>query len=114
MAVYLDCNATTPIEPRVQKEVVRFLEEEFGNAGSRTHEYGARAKQAVERARSQVAAIVGAESDEVVFTSGRALQSGRYLRNSTPVTSRVVHAAPGPTPTRTPSIPVSISSIATL
>jgi cysteine desulfurase len=70
MPVYLDCNATTPIEPIVRDEVMRFMTEEFGNSGSRTHEYGARAKQAVNRAREQVAAVVKAESDEVVFTSG--------------------------------------------
>ncbi|HZU97842.1 MAG TPA: cysteine desulfurase DndA [Planctomycetota bacterium] len=68
--VYLDCNATTPVEPVVQEGVLRFLAEEFGNAGSRTHEYGARAKQAIERARDQVAAIVGVNREDVVFTSG--------------------------------------------
>lgn len=70
MTVYLDCNATTPVEPRVRDEVVRFMSEEFGNAGSRTHEYGARAKKAVEGARDQIAAVVKAKRDEVVFTSG--------------------------------------------
>lgn len=70
MTVYLDCNATTPIEPQVGAEVVRYLSEEFGNAGSRTHDYGARAKQAVQRARDQVAAVVRAKRDEVIFTSG--------------------------------------------
>jgi cysteine desulfurase len=45
MPVYLDCNATTPIEPRVKEAVIRFLTEEYGNAGSRTHEFGARAKR---------------------------------------------------------------------
>jgi cysteine desulfurase len=70
MAVYLDCNATTPVDPRVQQEVLRYLAEEYGNAGSRTHERGARAKRAVERAREQVAAVVDARPDEVVFTSG--------------------------------------------
>lgn len=70
MTVYLDCNATSPIEPAVAEEVTRYLLEEFGNAGSRTHDYGLRAKKAVERARAQVAAVVGAERDEVVFTSG--------------------------------------------
>jgi cysteine desulfurase len=70
MTVYLDCNATTPIEPEVRDIVVRYMVEEFGNAGSRTHEYGARAKQAVERARDQVAAVVKAKRDEIVFTSG--------------------------------------------
>lgn len=70
MPVYLDCNATTPIEPLVRDEVMRFMSEEFGNAGSRTHEYGTRAKRAVSRAREQVAEVVKAESDEVIFTSG--------------------------------------------
>ena len=70
LPVYLDCNATTPLEPEVQSEMLRFFEEEFGNAGSRTHEFGARAKQAVQRARDQIAALVGAQREEVVFTSG--------------------------------------------
>src|ERR1017187_11035552 len=68
--VYLDCNATSPIEPAVQKLVQRFMNEEYGNAGSRTHEYGNRAKQAVQRARDQVANALRVDRDEVVFTSG--------------------------------------------
>lgn len=67
---YLDCNATTPLEPGVRKILVHHLTEEFGNEGSRTHEYGARAKQAVQRARDQVAAVVGAKREDVTFTSG--------------------------------------------
>lgn len=69
-AVYLDCNATTPIEPQVRDIFWRYLNEEFGNEGSRTHEYGARAKQAVQRARDQLAATVGAKREEITFTSG--------------------------------------------
>lgn len=68
--VYLDCNATTPIEPRVQVEVLRYMAEEFGNAGSRTHTYGQRAKERVNRAREEVAAVVDAKPEEVIFTSG--------------------------------------------
>ncbi len=68
--VYLDCNATTPLEPEVRDILLRFLTEEFGNEGSRTHKYGARAKQAVQKARDQVAAVVAAKRDEVIFTSG--------------------------------------------
>ena len=68
--IYLDCNATTPLEPEVRDILLRFLTEEFGNEGSRTHEYGARAKQAVQKARDQVAAVVAAKRDEVIFTSG--------------------------------------------
>jgi cysteine desulfurase len=69
-AVYLDCNATTPLDPRVQAEVLHYLAYEYGNAGSRTHEYGQRAKERVHRAREQVAAVVQAEPEEVIFTSG--------------------------------------------
>lgn len=70
MVVYLDCNATTPLDPTVRDQMLRYFDEEFGNAGSRTHEYGQRAKHAVERAREQVAAVVAARRDEVIFTSG--------------------------------------------
>ena len=68
--VYLDCNATTPIDPRVQAEVLTYLAEEFGNPGSRTHGYGQAAKERVNRARQQVAEVLAAQRDEVIFTSG--------------------------------------------
>lgn len=68
--VYLDCNATAPLEPAVGDAVTHWLKEEIGNAGSRTHEYGTHAKRTVQRAREQVAAIVGAAGNEVIFTSG--------------------------------------------
>lgn len=70
MPVYLDCNATTPVDPEVEKVFLHFVREEFGNAGSRTHEFGTRAKQAVQRARDQVAAVVKCQREEVIFTSG--------------------------------------------
>ena len=68
--VYLDCAATTPVDPEVAELVMHYMVEEFGNAGSRTHEYGAAAAKAVNHAREQVAAVVGARSDDVIFTSG--------------------------------------------
>jgi cysteine desulfurase len=68
--VYLDCNSTTPLEPAVADLMHRFFVADFGNEGSRTHTYGAAARQAVQRARDQVAAVVRAKRDEVVFTSG--------------------------------------------
>ena len=70
MAIYLDCNAPPPIDPGVEEAFLHFVREEFGNAGSRTHEYGTRAKQAVQRARDQVAAVVKCNREEVIFTSG--------------------------------------------
>ena len=68
--IYLDCNATTPIEPQAAEVAREYLEEEYGNSGSRTHEYGAKAKSAVARARAAVAELLGADDDEVIFTSG--------------------------------------------
>lgn len=68
--MYLDCNATTPVDPEVEREFLFYIREEFGNAGSRTHEFGARAKQAVQKARDQMAAVVKAQRENVIFTSG--------------------------------------------
>lgn len=68
--VYFDCNATTPMEPEVRESMRPYWEDEFGNEGSRTHSYGARAKQAVNAARDRIAAVVAARREEIVFTSG--------------------------------------------
>lgn len=68
--VYLDCNATAPIEPEVRDAMLPYLDLEFGNSGSRTHEYGQRAKRAVEEARNWIAKVVDCEPEEVYFTSG--------------------------------------------
>lgn len=70
MAIYLDCNATTPVEPSVASVVMRFLEKDFGNAASPIHDYGVFALAAVEHARGQVAEVVKTRRDEVIFTSG--------------------------------------------
>jgi cysteine desulfurase len=67
---YLDCNATTPMEPEVLEVVQRFMQDEYGNAGSRTHQFGARAKRAVQEARSTIADLLAARPEEVLFTSG--------------------------------------------
>ncbi|MCH9022644.1 MAG: aminotransferase class V-fold PLP-dependent enzyme, partial [Planctomycetes bacterium] len=69
-AVYLDCNATTPVEPQVAEVMNHYLLEEYGNAGSHTHEFGSRAKVAVEKARRAVSRVVQCEPSEVIFTSG--------------------------------------------
>jgi cysteine desulfurase len=67
--VYFDCNATTGIEPEVLEAMLPYLAEEFGNASS-IHGFGQRARGAVETAREQVAALIGARAQEIVFTSG--------------------------------------------
>lgn len=67
--IYLDHNATTPLLPEVVDAMLPYLREHFGNPSS-GHAYGARARGAVDRARAQVAALLGCDADEVIFTSG--------------------------------------------
>jgi len=70
MPVYVDCAATTALDPRVREVMLSYFDDDFGNAGSRTHAWGQRARAAVERARDQIASVVGARRSDVVFTSG--------------------------------------------
>ncbi len=69
MRIYFDHNATTPVDPAVAETIVRVMTEEFGNASS-VHHFGQRAKAVLDDARSSVAALIGAEPSEIVFTSG--------------------------------------------
>ena len=68
--IYLDYSATTPIDPRVADKMIPYLREQFGNPASRSHMYGWTAEKAVEEARGHVAALVNADSREIVWTSG--------------------------------------------
>ncbi len=70
LPVYLDYSATTPVDPRVAQKMIPYLTEMFGNPASRSHPYGWTAEQAVEEAREHVAALLGADSREIVWTSG--------------------------------------------
>jgi cysteine desulfurase len=70
MTTYLDMNATTPVLPEVAELVFKMMVEEYGNAGSRSHEFGVNAKKAVEVARQQVANVVAVDKSELIFTSG--------------------------------------------
>ncbi len=69
LPIYLDYNATTPLDPTVVAAMLPYLREHFGNPSS-THAYGKTAHDAVERARQQVADLIGARSDEIIFTGG--------------------------------------------
>jgi cysteine desulfurase len=70
MPVYFDNHATTPLDPRVLEAMMPYLTSQFGNAASRNHAFGWQAEEAVEKARKQVADLIGASSKEIVFTSG--------------------------------------------
>lgn len=98
--IYLDHNGTTPLLPEVVDAMLPYLRDHFGNPSS-GHAYGVRARDAVERARAQVARLIGADPDEVVFTSGGTEANNLAVRGATAarsdrshvVTSAIEHPA---------------------
>src|SRR3954468_16767939 len=80
--LYLDYHATTPVDPRVLEQMLPFFTERFGNPHSKQHAWGWEARDAVERARAQVAALIGAAAGEIVFTSGATESNNLAIRGA--------------------------------
>jgi cysteine desulfurase len=80
--IYMDYSATTPIDPRVADKMIPFLREQFGNPASRSHAYGWSAEAAVEEARAHVAALVGADTREIIWTSGATESNNLALKGA--------------------------------
>lgn len=97
--IYLDLQATTPLDPRALDAMLPYLTEQFGNPHSRTHRYGWEAERATEEARAQVAALIHADPKEIIFTSGATEANNIALKGVAHFYSPIVEAANAGDPT---------------
>ena len=88
--IYMDHAATTPCDPRVVEAMLPYFTQAFGNPGSRNHRFGWKAEEGVDKAREQVAKLIGADEKEIIFTSGAtegnnlAIKGAAYMYEKAP------------------------------
>ena len=95
-AIYLDYQATTPMDSRALEAMLPFLRQDFGNPHSTQHQFGQKAELAVEAAREKLARLIGADSREIVFTSGATESNNLAIMGAARFRACLLYTSPSP------------------